>query len=406
MKAPVSYTANASKLAIHGGIPVRSKPLPYGRQWVDEEDIEAVVAVLRSDWLTTGPKVDEFEAAFAEATGARHAVSFSSGTAALHGAASAIGFQPGQEAITTPLTFCASANCVLYCGARPIFADVEPDTLLIDPAKIESLINPRTKALVIVDYAGQPAKLEEIFAIADKHGLAVIEDACHALGATFQGQPIGSLSTMTVFSFHPVKHITTGEGGMVTTQDNVIADKLRRFRNHGITSDHRQREQIGSWFYEMVELGYNYRLTDLQCTLGLSQLRKIDKWVARRRAIARRYDKAFREIPAVQPLAVRSNVDHAYHLYVVILGLEQLKASRADIFAALRAEGIGVNVHYIPVHLHPYYRANQATVAGLCPHAEAAYERILSLPIFPRMSDQDVEDVIEAVRKVIASLLK
>ena len=406
LNASVSYTASAAKLAIHGGTPVRSKPLPYGRQWVGEEDIDAVVAVLRSEWLTTGPKVDEFEAAFAEATGARHAVSFSSGTAALHGAASAIGFQPGQEAITTPLTFCASANCLLYCGARPIFADIEADTLLIDPAKIESLINQQTKALVIVDYAGQPAKLQEIFTIADKHGLAVIEDACHALGATFQGNPIGSLSTMTVFSFHPVKHITTGEGGMVTTQDNVIADKLRHFRNHGITSDHRQREQLGSWFYEMVELGYNYRLSDLQCALGLSQLRKLDKWVARRRAIACHYDRAFREIPAVRPLSVRTNVEHAYHLYVVELGLEELKGSRAQIFAALRAEGIGVNVHYIPVHLHPYYRAHQGTTAGLCPHAEAAYERILSLPIFPRMSDQDAQDVIEAMRKVIVGFLK
>lgn len=395
-----------SKLAIQGGTPVRENLLPYGKQWVDEEDIEAVVAVLRSDWLTTGPKVDEFEAAFATATGARHAVSFSSGTAALHGAVSAVGFRPGQEAIITPITFCASANCLLYCGVRPVFADVEPDTLLIDPGDIERHINPQTKALVVVDYAGQPAPLQEIFTIAEKHGLVVIEDACHALGARSDGQPVGGLSTMTVFSFHPVKHITTGEGGMVTTNDSLIAERLRHFRNHGISSDRRQRERLGSWFYEMVELGYNYRLTDLQSALGLSQLRKLDRWLARRREIARRYDAALRDIPALRPLAVRPNVEHAYHLYVVQLELERLQASRAEVFAALRAEGIGVNVHYIPVHLHPYYRAHQGTTAGLCPHAEVAYERILSLPMFPRMSDQDVEDVIEAMRKVVAEYLK
>lgn len=395
-----------AKLAIKGGTPVRENLLPYGKQWVGEEDIEAVVAVLRSDWLTTGPKVDEFEAAFATATGARHAVSFSSGTAALHGAVSAVGFRPGQEAIITPITFCASANCLLYCGVRPVFADVEPDTLLIAPGDIERHINPQTKALVVVDYAGQPALLQEIFTIAEKHGLAVIEDACHALGARSDGQPVGGLSTMTVFSFHPVKHITTGEGGMVTTNDSLIAERLRHFRNHGISSDCRQRERLGSWFYEMVELGYNYRLTDLQSALGLSQLRKLDRWLARRREIARRYDAALRDIPALRPLAVRPNVEHAYHLYVVQLELERLRASRAEVFAALRAEGIGVNVHYIPVYLHPYYRAHQGTTAGLCPHAEVAYERILSLPMFPRMSDQDVEDVIEAMHKVVAEYLK
>jgi len=377
-------------------------PLPYGKQWIDEEDIAAVVDVLRSDWLTTGPKIEEFETAFAATTGVKYAVSFSSGTAALHGAASVIALRPGDEAITTPMTFCATANCLLYCGARPVFADVESDTLLIDPAEIERHITSQTRALVVVDYAGQPVALHEMSALADKYGLTVIEDACHALGARLEGRPVGGLSTMTVFSFHPVKHITTAEGGMVTTNDPGLAEKLRCFRNHGIGSDHRQRERLGSWFYEMVELGYNYRLTDLQCALGLSQLRKLDRWLARRREIAHRYDLALQQLPALRPLAVHSNVEHAYHLYVVQLDLEQLNGARSEIFAALRAEGIGVNVHYIPVHLHPFYRERGFAVAGSLPRAEAAYERILSLPLFPRMSDSDVDDVVEALHKVLS----
>lgn len=389
-----------------GGSPVRSTPLPYGKQWIDEADIAAVVDVLRSDWLTTGPKIEEFETAFAAATEAGYAVSFSSGTAALHGAVAVLSLKPGDEAITTPITFCASANCLLYCGARPAFADIDPDTLLIDPAEMERHITPRTRALVVVDYAGQPAALRQITKLAEKHGLAVIEDACHALGARFEGRRVGGLSTLTVFSFHPVKHITTAEGGMVTTNDPGLAEKLRRFRNHGIGSDHRQREKVGSWFYEMVDLGYNYRLSDLQCALGFSQLRKLDQWLACRRAIAAQYDAAFRELPAIRPLSVLPGVEHAYHLYVVQLDLNRLRASRAEVFAALRAEGIGVNVHYIPVHLHPYYRKHQGTAAGLCPRAEAAYERILSLPMFPLMSDQDVQDVVEAVHKVVAEYSK
>jgi perosamine synthetase len=385
-----------------GGTPVRSTTLSYGKQWIDDGDIAAVVEVLRSDWLTTGPKVEEFEAAFATTTESRYAVSFTSGTAALHGAVAVLDLKLGDEAITSPITFCASANCLLYCGVRPVFADVDPETLLIDPAEIERHITPHTRALVVVDYAGQPVALREINKLAEKHGLAVIEDACHALGAKFEGRPVGGLSTMTAFSFHPVKHVTTAEGGMVTTNDPGLGEKLRRFRSHGIGSDHRQREKVGSWFYEMVDLGYNYRLSDLQCALGLSQLRKLDQWLARRRAIATQYNVAFRELDAVRPLAVLPGVEHAYHLYVVQLDLKRLRASRAEVFAALRAEGIGVNVHYIPVHLHPYYREHQGTAEGLCPRAEAAYEKILSLPMFPRMSDQDVQDVIEAVHKVTA----
>jgi perosamine synthetase len=380
--------------------------LPYGKQWIDDADITAVVDVLRSDWLTTGPKVEEFETAFAAATGVRYAISFSSGTAALHGSVAVLELGLGDEAITTPITFCASANCLLYCGVRPVFADVDPDTLLIDPAEIERKITPLTKALVVVDYAGHPVAVRQITELAEKHGLAVIEDACHALGARFEGRRVGGLSTMTAFSFHPVKHVTTAEGGMITTNDPGLADKLRRFRNHGIGSDHRQREKVGSWFYEMLDLGYNYRLSDLQCALGLSQLTKLDRWLARRRDIAAEYDAAFSRLPTINPISVIPGVEHAYHLYVVKLDLKRLRASRTQVFAALRAEGIGVNVHYIPVHLHPYYREHQGTAPGLCPRAEAAYEQILSLPIFPLMTNQDVQDVIEAVHKVAAEYSK
>ncbi len=393
-------TTLTDDLAIHGGTPVRRTMLPYGHQWLDDEDIAAVVEVLRSDWLTTGPKVDEFERAFAETVGAKEAVAVSSGTAALHAAMYAIGIGPGDEVIVPAMTFAASANCVVFQGGVPVFADVDPDTLLLDPAQAEAKITPRTKAIIAVDYAGQPCDYDALRAIANRYGLMLVADACHALGGTYKGRPVGSLADLTVFSFHPVKHITTGEGGMITTDDPQLARRMRTFRNHGITSDHRQREQQGSWFYEMVDLGYNYRLTDIQCALGLSQLRKLPAWVRRRQEISRQYDAAFAAMPAVQPPRVREESAHAYHLYVVRFDLTKFKVTRAEIFSALRAEGIGVNVHYIPVHLHPFYRERFGTKPGLCPVAEAAYERIVTLPIFPRMSDDDVDDVIAAIHKI------
>lgn len=398
--------AENKTLAIHGGSPVRQSRLPYGRQWLDEDDIATVVEVLRSDWLTTGPKVAEFEQAFAEFVGAKEAVAVSNGTAALHAAMYALEIGPGDEVIVPPMTFAASANCVLYQGATPLFADVEPDTLLLAPPQVEAKITPRTKAIIAVDYAGQPCDYDALRAIANQHALALVDDACHAIGGSYKGRPVGSLADLNTFSLHPVKHITTGEGGVITTDDPELARRMRLFRNHGITTDHRQREQQGSWFYEMVELGYNYRLTDFQCALGMSQLRKLPSWVARRQEIAGQYDAAFAELPEVEPLAVRDEVSHAYHLYIIRLNSKQLRATRTEIFAALRAEGIGVNVHYIPVHLHPFYRERFGTELGDCPVAEAAYEQIISLPIFPRMSEQDVEDVIAAVHKVSETYLR
>lgn len=388
------------RLAIKGGTPVRSTLLPYGRQNIDVQDIAAVVDVLKSDWLTTGPKVAEFEQAFAKMTGAKHAVAVSNGTAALHCAIYALGIQPGDEVIVTPMTFAASANCILYQGGTPIFADVEPGTLLIDPEQVRRKITLRTKAIIAVDYAGQPCDYDALRKIADEHGLQLIADACHAVGGHDHGRLVGTLADLSTFSLHPVKHVTTGEGGVITTDNAEYAQRMRVFRNHGITSDHRQRSLTGGFFYEMVDLGYNYRITDFQCALGLSQLQKLSASVEKRRQIAAWYDTAFADLPYVTPLSVRPDVGHAYHLYVVLLDLQALTATHAEVYAALRAENIGVNVHYIPVHLHPYYRNQLGTGPGICPVAEAAFERILSLPMFPEMSESDADNVILALHKL------
>jgi perosamine synthetase len=388
---------------VDGGTPVRRTKLPYGHQDIREEDIAAVVDVLRSDWLTTGPGVSGFEEAVAKFTGSRHAVAVNSGTAALHAAAFALNLGPGDEVVTTPMTFCSTANSVVFQGARPVFADVDADTLLIDPAAVERKISRHTRAIFAVDYAGQPCDYDALQAIADRHGLALLDDACHAIGGAYRDRPVGSLGRLNTFSFHPVKHITTGEGGMVTTDDPELARRARMFRTHGIDSDPRKRETGGQWYYEMVELGYNYRVSDFACALGRSQLARLPEMVRRRQEIARRYDEAFAATDLLEPLGTRDEVRHAYHLYVVRLNLGALTAGRGEIFRALHAEGIGVNVHYIPVHLHPFYRDRFGTRPGDCPVAEAAYERMFSLPIWSGMTDQDVDDVIAAVGKVLAA---
>ena len=395
----VTWTSREA-LAIDGGKPVRDKHLPYGHQAIDEDDIAAVVEVLRSDWLTTGPKVNEFEEAFAARVGAKYAAAFSSGTAALHGAAFAAGLKPGDEAITSPLTFAATANCALYQGARPVFADVCTDTLNLDAEQLVDKITARTKAVLPVAYAGHPADLYPILELAERHRLIVIEDACHALGAEYRGRRTGSIAHMSVFSFHPVKHVTTGEGGMVTTDREDFAASLRRFRNHGISKEARERQVAGQWHYEMVALGYNYRLPDIGCALGISQLRKLDANLAKRRTIAARYTEAFRPMRGLIVPAVRDGVNPAWHLYPLRIDPGKLSADRGRVFKALRAENIGVNVHYIPVHLHPYYRDQLGFKAGDYPVAEAAYERLISLPMFHGMSGRDVDDVIAAVGKI------
>ena len=387
-------------LAIEGGQPVRAKMLPYGRQSVDEADIEAVTQVLRSKWLTTGPCVAAFEEAFAEWVGAKYAVAVSSGTAALHAAAFAANIKAGDEVIVTPLTFVATANCVLYQAGSVVFADVRAETFNLDPVQVEAHITPSTRAVITVDYTGQPSDLDELMALARKHNLIIIEDASHALGAKYCNQSVGSLAHLTTFSLHPVKHVTTGEGGMITTDDRDLVFRLRAFRNHGVSSDHGQREAAGSWLYEMVDLGYNYRLTDFQCALGISQLKKLPVWLSRRREIAVKYTGAFSAMPEIEPPKVLADRESAWHLYVVLLNLDQLQVGRAEVFKALKAENIGVNVHYIPVPWHPYYQ-QLGYDKGCWPLAEKAYERMLSLPIFPSMTNGDVEDVITAVEKVV-----
>lgn len=395
-------------LAIYGGTPVRPAPLPYGRQSIEEDDIEAVVEVLRSDWLTTGPKVGEFEEAVAGFVGAKYGVAFSSGTGALHAAAFAAGLGPGDEAVTTPLTFCATANCVLYVGASPVFADVSSDTLNIDPELVAERITPRTKAILPVDYAGHPADLEAILSLAAQHGLVVIEDAAHALGAKYRERRVGFLSHMTMFSFHPVKHVTTGEGGMVTTDNAEFAERLRRFRNHGIdpAARERHRHTHGQWYYEMTDLGYNYRLPDIACALGVTQLKKLPDNISRRREIVRHFSDAFADLPGVITPVERPEVQCSWHLYPIRLDPGKLTAGRKEIFQAMRAENIEVNVHYIPVHLHPYYRQRFGYNDGDYPTAEGAYDQLITLPLFPAMTSQDVQDVVEIVRKVVEHYAK
>ena len=393
------------QLAIDGGTPTRKTMLNYGHQWVQEDDIQAVVEVLKGDWLTTGPAVSAFEKAVADYVGAKEGVAVNSGTAALHAAAFAAGIGPGDEVIVTPMSFVASANCILYMGGTPVFVDVCPGSLNIDPNEIQKKINNKTKAIVAVDYAGQPCQHALIHEIAEQHNLVVIEDASHALGATYFGKKVGTLQHLTTLSFHPVKHITTGEGGMVVTDDIEMAKKMRSFRTHGVDVDFQKRAEANLWQYDVVALGYNYRLPDMNCALGISQLKKIPQWIERRKYIAQSYNNAFASLPEISPLVQDSGCESSWHLFVIRLNLESLKVGRKEIFKALRLENIGVNVHYIPIPSLTSYQ-KRGYQNGLWPNAENAYERILSLPIFPLMSDDDIQSVISAVQKVIKSYRK
>ncbi len=368
--------------------------LPYGKQEISEADLSAVAEALTSGWLTTGPRVGEFEKAFAAHCGAREAVAVNSGTAALHCAMRAIGVHTGDEVIVPALTFAASANAAVYEGGMPVFADIEPDTLLIDPESVRRHITPRTKAVVAVDYAGQPADYDALREVLRGRGIRLIADSCHAPGATYNGKSTGTLADISCFSFHPVKHMTTCEGGMTTTDDEKLATHMRRFRNHGIDSDHRSREAAGAHAYDMVELGYNYRIPDVLCALGMAQLPRLDGWVHARQKIAAHYDRAFAGIEQVTPLKVRDDRSSAYHLYVVKL---DPALDRDAVFRSLRGQGIGANVHYAPVYLHSYYRA-RGYAKGLCPVAERASRHILTLPLFPAMTEADVNRVVEALK--------
>ncbi|WP_047980874.1 UDP-4-amino-4,6-dideoxy-N-acetyl-beta-L-altrosamine transaminase [Ornithinibacillus contaminans] len=375
--------------------------IPYGKQTIDEQDIQEVVKALKSDFLTTGPIVDLFEQRIAEYVGAKYAVAFSNGTAALHGACFAAGIRDGDEVITTPMTFAASANCVLYVGGIPIFADIDPKTYNIDPKEIRRKITSKTKAIIPVDYTGQPVNLEEIIKIAEENNLVVIEDAAHAIGATYKGKKIGSIADMTMFSFHPVKHITTGEGGIITTNNKLYYDKLKQFRSHGITRDKTLlKEYHGPWYYEMQFLGYNYRMTDIQAALGTSQLNKLDMFIEKRRKIVKQYNDAFRILDEVTIPFQSRDSKSSWHLYVLQLETEKLCCDRKEMFEALQKVGIGVNVHYIPVHYQPYYQ-KLGYRNGEYPISEEVYSKIITLPLFPGMVNEDVEYIIRNVKDLI-----
>lgn len=394
--------------------------IPYGRQSIDDADIEAVVKVLKSDYLTTGPAVAAFEKKVADYVGAKYAVAVSNGTAALHVACLAAGIGEGDEVITTPITFAASANCVLYCGGTPVFADIDPDTYNISPEELEKKITSRTKAIIPVHYTGQPCDMDAILEIAHKHDLLVIEDGAHALGASYKGKKIGSIADMTCFSFHPVKPVTTGEGGMIVTDNEELYRRLVLYRSHGITRDKDMMQQYeeqlqqssdpalqeaadmlrgdvidpGGWYYQQLELGYNYRITDISCALGASQMDKLDRFLERRRQIAKKYDEAFADIPQIKTPWQQEGCQSGWHLYMI----QTMERSRREVFDGLRQAGIGVNVHYIPVYRHPYYQRNG--YAGVhCLNAEAFYERAISLPIFPGLTGQQQDYVIEHVIK-------
>lgn len=390
------------KPAIEGGKPVRETPIFYGHQYIDEADIQAVVEVMRSDYLTCGPKIGELENRLCELTGAKYAVACANGTAALHMAALAAGVKEGDEVITTPITFAASANCALYCGARPVFADIDPETYNIDPACVEAAVTPATKAVVAVDYTGQSVALDPLRAICEKHGLVLIEDGAHVIGTKYKGQPNGSLSDMTTFSFHPVKTVTGGEGGAVLTNDEALYKKLLLYRAHGITRDESlmEHEPDGSWYYEQIDLGYNYRITDMQAALIISQLDKLPLFGRRRKEIVKRYDEAFSGLPALFVQREIPESDTTRHLYMLRLVPEKLRINRKRFFEALAAENVCCNVHYIPTYYFPYYE-KLGYKRGLCPNAEKLYEEIISLPLYYAMSDEDVESVIRAVKKIV-----
>ncbi|OCS89633.1 UDP-4-amino-4,6-dideoxy-N-acetyl-beta-L-altrosamine transaminase [Caryophanon latum] len=373
--------------------------ISYGKQSIDEEDIQAVIDTLRSPYLTQGPKIAEFERAVADYVGVKYAVAFSNGTAALHGACYAAGVGEGDEVITSPITFAASANCVRYVGGTVVFADIDEKTYNIDPNEVRKHITPKTKAIIPVDFTGQPADIDEMMSIANEHNLVVIEDGAHSLGATYKGRKVGQTAHMTMFSFHPVKPVTTAEGGMIVTNDEEYYKKLLRFRSHGIEKTEYAAEQ-GDWYYEMVDLGYNYRMTDLQAALGVSQLKKLDDFIEKRAQIAKQYDEAFSGHDGITTPYQLAGTQSGWHLYMVQLE----RANRKDVFEKMRAANVGVHVHYIPIYWHPYYE-QLGYKRGLCPVAEAWYEKALTLPIHPALKQEEISYIIEQFNMVMKNNL-
>lgn len=389
------------KPAICGGTPIRDTKIFYGHQYIDDADIQAVVEVLKSDYLTCGPKIEELENKLCQVTGAKYAVACSNGTAALHMACQAAGVGPGDEVITTPITFAASANCALYCGAKPVFADINEETYNIDPSNVEALTTERTKAVVAVDYTGQSAELDRLLAHCRKHGLVLIEDGAHVIGTSYNGKKNGSIADITTLSFHPVKTVTGGEGGAVLTNSEEYYKKLLLYRSHGITKDPSlmEHEPDGPWYYEQLALGMNYRMTDMQAALIISQLNKLPKFSARRKAIVKAYDEAFSKLPQLFVQKEIPQSDTTRHLYILRIIPEKLSINRKQFFQALAAENVCCQVHYIPTYYFPYYE-KMGYQRGICPKAEKLYEEVISLPLYYAMTDQDVEDVIRAVTRI------
>lgn len=399
----ISRGAKMKNLAINGGKPVREEKIFYGCQWIDAKDVEAVVHTLVGNLITCGPKVKELDKALENLCQVKHAVAVSNGTAALHCACIAAGIGPGDEVITTPLTFAASANCALYCGATPVFADVDPLTYNIDPKSIEEHITDKTKAVVAVDFTGQVVKVKEIREICDKHNLIFIEDAAHSIGSCYNGKPVGGLADFTCFSFHPVKTVTAGEGGAVLTNDDELYEKVMLACNHGIERNPDKMEEApheGIWYYEQVGLGFNYRITDIQAALLLSQLSKLKMFKERRAEIVRRYNEAFADIPEIIIQQEIPESDTCRHLYIIQLDLNKLTCTRREFFDAMSAEGVQPQVHYVPVYWFPHYK-RLGYKKGLCPNAEKIYAGIMSIPLYPKMTDADVIDSITAVKKIV-----
>lgn len=395
------------KLAIHGGKPVRDTKIFYGHQFIDEADVKAVSEVLVSDFLTCGPKIGELENKLCEITGAKYAVAVSNGTAALHLACMAAGVSEGDEVITTPITFAASANCALYCGAKPVFADIRSDTYNIDPTQVKQKISDKTKAVVAVDFTGQAVELDLLLGMCHEKDIILIEDGAHSIGTTYKGKGVGSIADMTTFSFHPVKTVTGGEGGAILTNNEEYYRKLLLYRAHGITRDpdNMLHEAEGPWYYEQVDLGYNYRITDIQAALILSQLQKLPLFSGRRKEIVEKYNQAFSTMPELVVQQEIPESDTTRHLYILRIVPERLSIDRGQFFDYLGAENISCNVHYIPVYYFPYYE-KLGYAKGICPNGEKLYEEIISLPLYYGMSDQDVEDVIHAVQKVVDNCKK
>lgn len=395
------------KLAIHGGTPVRETKLFYGHQYIDDADIQAVVDVLKSDYLTCGPKITELEQRLCELTGAKYAVAVSNGTAALHIACMAAGVGKGDEVITTPITFAASANCALYCGAKPVFADINEKTYNIDPKDVEAKVTEHTKAVVAVDFTGQAVELDALTTLCKEKNLVLIEDGAHSIGTKYQGRGVGSIADMTTFSFHPVKTVTGGEGGAVLTNSEELYQKLLLYRSHGITKHETEYKHVsdGPWYHEQIDLGFNYRITDIQAALIISQLNKLELFSKRRKEIVDKYNAAFREIPELTVQEEIPESDTTRHLYILRIKPEMLTIDRKAFFEAMGAENICCNVHYIPVYRHPYYEEH-GYEKGLCPKAEKLYDEMMTLPLYYAMSDADVEDVIAAVKKIVAACRK